>query len=51
MRPDVKKSTEEIIRDLTYGNLKTKVSDERKENLQTLGVVSTDENAVWLIDY
>ena len=48
---DVKKSTEEIIRDLTYGNLKTKVSDERKENLQTLGVVSTDENAVWLIDY
>ncbi|MBR3463298.1 MAG: phage head-tail adapter protein [Clostridiales bacterium] len=48
---DVKKSTEEIIRDLTYGNLKNKVSDERKENLQTLGVVSTDENAVWLIDY
>ena len=47
----VKKSTEEIIRDLTYGNLKNKVSDERKENLQSLGVVSTDENAVWLIDY
>ena len=48
---DVKKSTEEIIRDLTYGNLKNKVSDERKENLQSLGVVSNDENAVWLIDY
>ena len=48
---DVKKSTEEIIRGLTYGNLKLKVSDERKENLQSLGVVSTDENAVWLIDY
>ena len=48
---DVKKSTEEILRDLTYGNLKNKVSDERKEKLQSLGVVSNDENAVWLIDY
>ena len=48
---DVKKSTEEIIRGLTYGDLKTKVSDERKENLKSLGVVSADENAVWLIDY
>ena len=48
---DVKKSTEAIIRDLTYGNLKIKVPDERKENLQSLGVVSDDEKAVWLIDY
>ena len=48
---DVKESTEKIIRGLTYGNLKIKVPDERKENLQSLGVVSDDENAVWLIDY
>ena len=48
---DVKKSTEDIIRGLTYGDLKLKVSDERKEILSSLGVVSTDENAVWLIDY
>ena len=48
---DVKKSTEEIIRNLEYGDLKTKVPNERKENLQTLGVVSADENAFWLIDY
>ncbi len=48
---DVKKSTEEIIRSLTYGDLKTKVSDERREKLIASGVVSTDENAVWLIDY
>ena len=48
---DVKESTEKIIRGLTYGDLKTKVSDERKENLKSLGVVSADENAVWLIDY
>ncbi len=48
---DVKKSTEDIIRDLTHGDLKIKVPDERKEKLQSLGVVSNDENAVWLIDY
>lgn len=48
---DVKKSTEEIIRGLTYGDLKLKISDERRDNLSSLGVVSTDENAIWLIDY
>ena len=48
---DVKESTEDIIRGLTYGDLKLKVSDERKEILSSLGVVSTDENAIWLIDY
>ncbi|MCR5060051.1 MAG: phage head-tail adapter protein [Saccharofermentans sp.] len=48
---DVKKSTEEIVRSLKYSDLKIKVSDERKEILKELGVVSTDENAVWLIDY
>ena len=48
---EVKKSTEEIIRNLTFGDLKNKVSDERKENLKALNVVSTDESAVWLIDY
>ena len=48
---DVKKSTEDIIRDLTYGDLKIKVPDERKEKLQSLSVVSNDENVVWLIDY
>jgi len=48
---DVKKSTEEIIRNLTYSDLKTKVSCERRNELISLGVVSTDENAFWLIDY
>lgn len=43
---DVKKSTEEIIRDLDYSDLKLKISDERKESLGSLGVVSEDENAV-----
>jgi hypothetical protein len=48
---DVKKSTEDIICNLTFDDLKIKVTDDRRENLQALGVVSTDENAVWLIDY
>ncbi len=47
---DVKKSTEEIIRGLAYSDLKLKIPDERREDLRSLGVVSTDENAVWLID-
>ena len=48
---DVKKSTEEMIRNLTFSNLKIKVTSERRKKLEALGVVSTDENAVWLIDY
>ena len=48
---DVKKSTEEIMRNLTFSDLKCRVSDEGRENLKALGVVSEDENAVWLIDY
>lgn len=48
---DVKKSTEEMLRNLTFSNLKIKVTSERRKKLEALGVVSTDENAVWLIDY
>ena len=31
--------------------LKKKISEERKEDLKSLNVVSNDENAIWLIDY
>ncbi|HCJ76243.1 hypothetical protein ACTQ1U_13555 [Thermoguttaceae bacterium LCP21S3_D4] len=48
---EVKESTEHIIRRISYGELKQKISQERKTNLQNLHVVSTEENAVWLIDY
>ena len=48
---DVKKSTENIIRNLTFNDLKIKVMNERREELKALSVVSSDENAVWLIDY
>lgn len=47
---EVKKSTEEILKKISYEELRKKVSD-RKENLQQLQVVSNDEKAVWLIDY
>ncbi len=48
---DVKNSTERILRGLSYNDLKQNISDEKKELLKSLHVVSTDENAIWLIDY
>lgn len=48
---EVKESTEKIIKELSYIELKRKVSEERKEYLKSLNVVSNDENAIWLIDY
>lgn len=48
---EVKDSTEKIIHSLPYDELKRKVSEDRKEYLKSLNVVSTDENAMWLIDY
>ena len=48
---EVKKSTEEIVRGLSYDMLKQKVSVDRKNSLISQNVVSTDEEAYWLIDY
>lgn len=48
---EVKESTEKIIKSLSFDGLKKKVSEERKEYLKSLNVVSTDANAIWLIDY
>ena len=48
---EVKVSTEKIIKSLSYVELKKKVSEERKEYLKSLNVVSNNENAIWLIDY
>ena len=48
---EVKKSSEKIIGGLSYDMLKKKISEERKEYLKSLNVVSNDENAIWLIDY
>lgn len=47
----VKESTEEIINRLSYQDLKKKISEDRKDYLKSLKVVSHDEKANWLIDY
>lgn len=47
----VKASTEEMLKALPYDLLRQKIAPERKAALRALHVVSTDENAVWLVDY
>ena len=48
---EVKESTEKLIKNLSYTDMKSKISEGRKDDLKFLNVVSTDERAVWLIDY
>ncbi len=48
---DVDASTTRILKALTYSDMKRKISESTRNRLEALGVVSTDENAYWLIDY
>ena len=48
---EVKTDTEKILRSLPFDSLKQKMTAERREQLLSLNVVSSDENAAWLIDY
>ena len=48
---DVKKSTEKILKGLSFEETKIKISDDRRKELESLGVVSEEESAIWLIDY
>ena len=48
---EVKESTETMLLGLSFEDLKRKIPDERKAALDALHVVSSDENAIWLIDY
>ncbi len=48
---EVKESTEVILHELPHEMLKQRISPERREILQKMNVVSSDENAVWLVDY
>jgi len=48
---EVKQSTEQIVKKFIFKDLKRKITDERKEILKSLHVVSEDEKAFWLIDY
>ena len=44
-------STTQILRALAYPDLKRKISNDTRIQLEMLRVVSGDENASWLIDY
>lgn len=48
---EVRESTESILKGLSYHDLKRKFDVTDKARLGSLQVVSTDENAGWLIDY
>lgn len=48
---DVKNSTDNIVSNLEFTDLKRKMTEEHKEYLKSLNVVSTGESAIWLIDY
>lgn len=48
---EVKESTENIIKNLSFDELKNKIPEERKNSLKSLNVVSADEKARWLVDY
>lgn len=48
---EVRKSTEKMLEQLSYEELKRKIPEERKRDLQSLHVVSDNEKASWLIGY
>lgn len=47
----VKDSTNDILKNLSFADLKRKMTDTDRARLESLGVVSEDEKAYWLIDY
>ncbi len=48
---DVDKATTFILNNLTYNDIKVKMTDEKRTALENMNVVSQDENAYWLLDY
>lgn len=48
---DVKNSTDNFLKGLKYSEIKRKITERDKEYLKKLEVISSDENAYWLIDY
>ncbi|MGN0485243.1 MAG: phage head-tail adapter protein [Lachnospiraceae bacterium] len=48
---DVKESTENILKNFSFKDMKRKFNDEDKSRLCNLHVVGTQEQACWLIDY
>lgn len=47
----VQESTTDLLKNLTFSDMKRKFNEEDKQRLRNLKVVSTDEQACWLIDY
>jgi hypothetical protein len=47
----VKDGTDELLKKLSFYDLKRKFGNEDRERLKKLQVVSTDQSACWLIDY
>ena len=47
----VRENTDTWLLSLRYEDLKKRFSEEDKERIRDLGVVSTEESAAWLIDY
>ncbi len=48
---DVDNLTTQLLKELSYQDLKIKMTEQDKENLRLLNVVNNDGNAIWLIDY
>ena len=48
---EVRRSTEDLLQGLSFEELKRPIPPERKEQLESLNVVSRDEEAFWLVDY
>ena len=48
---EVCESTEKMLEQLSYDELKRKIPEERKGYLKSLHVVNDSEKAIWLIDY
>ena len=47
----VKQSTDDLLKSLSFADLKRKITDNDRERLLALNVVSRNENAFWLVDY
>ncbi|MBE6880129.1 MAG: phage head-tail adapter protein [Ruminococcaceae bacterium] len=48
---DVDTVTRDILKSMSYEDIKVKISDDKKKELTSLDVVSKSEDAYWLIDY
>lgn len=47
----VKQSTDVLLKSLSFADLKRTITDNDRERLLALNVVSNDEKAFWLVDY